>query len=296
VPLIHDGYVYLHGAQGDLHCVSLETGQTRWSRPARKEFKSPEGYFGVGSTPIVEDGKLIVNVGGRTDSGLVAFSLDTGKTLWKAMDDRASYSSPTAATIAGERHVIFVTRMNCVSVDPANGKVRFQFPFGKRGATVNAATPLVFNDHLFLSASYGVGAVYAKLTPNKATVLWQSDDVMSSQFSTAVYRTGHLYGVDGREDLGVARLRCIDAKTGKVLWTEDGFGMAALILAGDNLVILKTNGELVLAKPSPEQFNKLDSARIFKTPSMALPALSEGRLYARDTKTLKCVQLGESTR
>jgi outer membrane protein assembly factor BamB len=294
VPLIHEEHVYLHGATGDVHCVAWATGKVVWSTPARKDFQSPEGYFGAGSTPIVEDGKLILNVGGRDESGLVAFDLQTGKTLWTAFDDRASYSSPTAATIAGLRHLIFVTRLNCVSVDPANGKMRFQFPFGKRGATVNAATPLVFDDHLFLTASYGIGAVYAKLSANKAEMIWQSDDVMSSQFSTPIYKNGFLYGVDGREDLGIARFRCVDARTGNVIWTREGFGMAALISAGDKLLILKTSGELVLAKVSPDGFDPLATVQAFKTKSMALPALANGRLFARDTQTLKCFQVGNS--
>ncbi len=106
-----------------------------------------------------------MNVGGRKGAGIVAFSLTDGKALWKATNDAASYSSPMAATIGGKRQVIFVTRLNVVSVDPKTGKVLFQFPFGQRGPTVNAANPLVFGDHLFVSSSYGVGAQWARSAP-----------------------------------------------------------------------------------------------------------------------------------
>jgi hypothetical protein len=67
-----------------------------------------------------------------------------------------------------------------------------------------------------------------------------------------------------------------------------------LILADGKLVIMKTDGELVLAEPSPKEFRLLASAKLFGTTTQALPALSAGRLFARDTKTLKCVQIGKT--
>src|SRR5690606_38902935 len=200
-PLIHQGRVYAFGAAADLHCVDLKTGRKVWSRAAGADYHAQEGYFGAGSTPIVADGKVIVNLGGRDGAGIVAFALDTGKTVWQATDEAASYSSPTLTTLDGQQLVIFVTRLNCVALDPASGQVRFRFPFGQRGPTVNAATPLVFeNNRLFVSAAYGVGAVLAEITPQAAKTVWANDESMSSQYATCVYRQGHLYGIDGRED------------------------------------------------------------------------------------------------
>jgi outer membrane protein assembly factor BamB len=201
-----------------------------------------------------------------------------------------------SATIDGVRHVVFVTRLNVVSVDPRTGAVRFQFPFGQRGPTVNAANPLILGDHVFVSASYGVGAQWAKVGAKRATTVWENDDVMSSQYTTCVEKDGMLYGIDGRQDVGVARLRAFDPKTGKVYWTEEGFGTGNFILAGDKLLIMKTDGELILAEPSPKAYRPLAKARLFDTTVQALPALSNGLLFARDTQSLKCVQVGKRTR
>jgi len=98
VPLIHKDAVYLFGAGGELFCLALDSGKQRWLRDTRREFKAPEGYFGVGSTPIVEDGKLLVNVGSRDGAGVIALGLADGKTIWKSTNERASYSSPVAVT------------------------------------------------------------------------------------------------------------------------------------------------------------------------------------------------------
>jgi outer membrane protein assembly factor BamB len=300
VPLIHKDRVIVFGAAGDLHCVALADGKKLWSRAAYADFDGDEGYFGAGSSPLAVGDVVLVNVGGR-EAGLVGFSLADGRTLWKSTDERASYSSPTYAEIGGKPHAIFVTRLSAISVDPATGDVRFQFPFGMRGPTVNAATPLVFEgNHLFVSASYGIGAVCSRIEGGTAKTVWASDEAMSSQYTTCVYRDGYLYGVDGREDIGEASLRCVDAKTGKVAWSEDGFGVAHLILAGDKLLAVANDGRLVIAEASPKAYRKLASATLFDEPGVAvraLPALAGGRLYVRGSigsgGKLKCWTVGE---
>lgn len=292
VPLIHDGHVYLFGAQGDLHCLDLSSGEVRWSRAAGRDFDAPEGYFGAGSTPLVEDGKLLVNVGGRNGAGIVAFDLATGETAWQATDEAASYSSPCAVTLDGVRHVLFVTRLNLVSIDPRDGGERFSIPFGKRGPTVNAATPLVVDGHVFVTANYGVGALFARIGADSVTPVWENDDVMSSQYATGVFHQGHLYGIDGGDSIGApTRLRCIDPFTAEVRWTED-CPNGALLLAGDKLLLLGTDGRLTLVAPSPVGYRRLATASVLRTETRALPALSGGRLYVRDTRTLKCLQVG----
>jgi outer membrane protein assembly factor BamB len=302
VPLVLQGKVFVIGSLGEIRAVDLKAGKKLWERNTFDDYNSKrplgsepaEGYFGFGTSPIVEDNKLIVNVGGdRKQAGVVAFDLQTGKTLWTATDARASYSSPVAATIDGKRHLIVVTRFSVVSLDPANGKVRFQFPFGQRGPSATAANPLVLGDSLFVSASYGFGAVFSKIAGDSPTTVWESDDIMSSQYTTCVEQDGLLYGVHGRQDGPPATLRCFDPKTRKVHWSEEDFGYATLIKADGKLVILKTGGELVLAAAKPDAYRELARASLFNSETRALPALANGYLFARDTRTLKCVDIGK---
>lgn len=292
VPLIHEGHVYLYGAGRGLHAVSLDRGRTRWSRELMGEYANSqeEGYFGAGSTPIIEGDKLLVNVGGaRKSAGLMAFDIETGKPIWKATDEQASYSSPLAATIGGTRQVVFVTRFHVLGVAPHTGEVLWRFPFGARGPTVNAASPVVLGDQVFVTASYGVGAALAHVTGGTAKTAWQSD-VLSSQYTTSIEQGGYLYGIDGREDIGVAQLRCLDMQ-GTALWTRESFGKASMLLADGKLLLQKTDGELVLAKVTPKGFQQLDSAQVLSVKTYALPALANGLLYVRDARTLKCLDL-----
>ncbi len=292
-PVIHAGRVYCLGADGELVCLALDSGKQVWIRHLSQDFEIPGSYFGAGSTPLVEGENLLVNVGGRGRAGIVAFRLSDGKTAWQATDEAASYSAPIAATIDGTRHAIFVTRYNVVSLDPVDGKVRFKFPFGKRGPTVNAAAPLICDGNLFVTSSYGVGAVMSKIEANRATDAWRNVDNMSSQYTTCVYHDGVLYGCDGRADQPPTHLRALDATTGEILWSEKNFGVAHLILADKKLLALKEDGTLVLFAPSKEKFRALASAKVLDETTRAVPALSNGYLYIRDTNTLKCLEVGQ---
>lgn len=306
VPVVHADRVYLHGADGDVHAVELATGRPVWSRKLRQELSGSEGYFGAGSTPIVADGKLLVNVGGRrTNAGLVALSLADGRTAWQATDADASYSSPiplarATGAAAESGSVLFVTRLTAVAVNPGEGTIQFEFPFGQRGPTVNAASPLTFDKYLFLTASYGIGAQLWELRQGQPVQVWANDETLSSQFTTPVHHAGYLYGTHGREDIGTAELRCVAAATGKVQWSRPDFGVAHTILAGDKLLILTTAGRLVLAPTSASGFEPLATAQLVEGVTRALPALAGGRLYFRTSlgqpNELLCYEVGTNGR
>jgi hypothetical protein len=188
-------------------------------------------------------------------------------------------------------HVICITRLSVVSIDPANGDLRFRFPFNGPGPKVSAANPVMLGDHLFVTASYNAGAVFAEVLPNDAKIVWQSDEVLSSQYTTPIVVDGKLIGIHGRQDIGDAVLRCIDPKTQNVLWEKDGLGYATLLAADGKLLIVTTEGELVLAALDVAAYKELARASISNDTLRALPALANGLLYVRDTDTLKCLDL-----
>jgi outer membrane protein assembly factor BamB len=303
VPIVAGGHVYVYGAAGNLRCLDARTGKVVWARDTYEDFNSkkdfhgepPQGYFGVADSPIVEGDKLLVNVGGDADeAGIVAFAADSGRTVWKATRERASYASPVAANVGAARQIIFVTRLNVVSLDPDTGRVRFQFPFGRVGPTVNAASPIVFDGHLFVTASYGIGSVFAKLAGDRAEVLWRDPDILASQYTTCVESGRCLFGIHGRQDGPPAELRCIDPYARKVCWAEPSFGYATLIQADGKLLIMKTDGTLVLATANPDKYQELARTRVCDNVARALPALAEGLYFVRDAKVLKCVDLRPS--
>ena len=290
-PIIGEGRVYTFGAQGTLHCLELVTGRKIWSVDTHSTLGVKKGFFGAAGSPLLQGKAVFLNTGGRSGAGLAAFDKDTGKLLWTAADDEASYASPITANFEGRLHILFFTRSGLVGTDSSSGEILFRFPWSSRNrASVNAATPLHVDDLIFLSSSYRTGAVVLRVKGRELEKLWASDEVLSNHYATSVHHEGHLYGFHGRQEYGPS-FRCVDLKTGKVRWSQDRFGSGTVTLAGDRLIILREDGELLLAQADSKQYRQISAARILTGTVRAYPALADGLLYARNQDTLVCVDL-----
>jgi outer membrane protein assembly factor BamB len=290
VPVVADGVIYTFGAEGQLHAVDLAKGTRLWSEDTMKRFGVPKGFFGAAGSPLVEGGRVIANVGGDK-AGIVAFEAKTGKVLWAATDDDASYSSGVAATIGGRKLGVFLTRDSLVGLDPASGMVQFQRRWRARiAASVNAATPIIVGDEIFVSAQYGPGAGVLRVNGSQLTDVWTSDDVLSNHYATSVFYNGYLYGFHGRQEFGPS-FRAVEFQTGTVKWSQEQFRAGSVLLAGDRLLITREGGELVLASASPQAFKPIARAQILQGVVRPYPALADGLLYVRNENTLVCLDL-----
>lgn len=290
-PAIDGDRLFTLGADGVLNCWDFASGTNLWRVETRRQFTADKGFFGIACSPLVESNAVILNIGGSEGAGVVAFDKGTGQVLWKATDEPASYSSPVAATINGRRYVFVFARNGLVALEPKTGRVLWNFTWRPRiQASVSAAAPLVIDDRIFISASYDTGAALLRFNEAKPAVLWSGDEILSNHYATSVCQNGFLYGFDGRQEES-CRLRCVELKTGKVRWSEDGFGAGTLMLAGDKLIILHERGELIAAKASPDKFTLLSRAQIIGSDVRAHPALANGLFYARDKASLVCVDL-----
>jgi len=296
-PTVTQGKVITFGAEGLLACHDLQTGVKDWTRETHKDFGAETGYFGAGSAPLVVGDRVVVNVGGkRAGAGVVAFNLADGATVWKKIADDASYSAPVLMDMAGVPIAIVITRLKCVGIEVPLGGQIFEVPFGARGPTVNGASPVVFGNQIFLTSSYGVGALSGTLNFPDFVTDYSKEDFFASQYATPILLNGLFYGIDGRDDTGAADLKCFDPKTKRIHWSESSFGYGTQILVDGKLVIIKTNGELVLVQPNAEGYSELAREKVLTGVTRALPAFSNGLLYLRDDTTLKCLDLRVTTK
>ena len=290
-PTIADGRVFTFGAEGRLSCWKLATGALLWSVDVVKEFGSQKGFFGRAASPLVEGDLVILMPGGRDGAGVVALEAATGKVRWKATKDEASYASPTAATIRGRRIIFALTREALVALQPTDGQVLFNHPWRPRGsATVSAATPLVIEDMIFLSASYGTGASLFRFKERGPEEIWSHDDVLSNHYANSVHQGGFLYGWHGRQEQG-CEFRCVELKTGKVRWSEAGLKAGSVILAGNDLLLLTERGLLIRVPATPEGFKPAAHAQVLPADVRAFPALANGFFFARSKEQLVCLDL-----
>jgi len=320
-PLLTGDRCYTFGAEGVLTCLDLKNGEKIWQRRTADEFNIPPAFFGVGATPVLESNLLIVMVGGHPESGVVAFDPQTGKTIWESVGpetwtapqvryqrDRppvrlASYASPLPTTIHGKRHLLCFMRPGLVSLDPVTGKTNFSFWFRSvLHDSVNAARPVVVDEHIFLSAAYETGAALLKVHPDGQDydVVWKDVDAMQTHWSTSIANDGYLYGFSGRHLAG-SSFRCIEMTTGKLKWQthdidaddepdpKDGrgrtppkfYGRGSATLAEGKFIVQGETGVLALVEVNPEKFVEIARVKFPESgyPSWVAPVLAHKRLY-----------------
>ena len=177
-------------------------------------------------------------------------------------------------------------------VDPATGRQRYKYHFRSRlRDSVNAASPVVVGDKVFLSATYNTGSVLLRMTPGGIEEVWKDVRAMQNHWATSIYREGFLYGMDGRHENG-SNFRCIEFETGKVRWSADeGLGRATFVMADGHLIALGERGRLALIEVSPDRYIEKARLQILRYPCWTPPVLSHGLLYLRNENTLLCLDL-----
>ncbi|MEI7731629.1 MAG: PQQ-binding-like beta-propeller repeat protein [Verrucomicrobiota bacterium] len=332
-PLLTTNRCFTFGAEGRLQCLDLADGRSLWERETGRDWTVPPPFFGVGSTPFLEGDRLFVMVGGMPNAGVVALDAATGRTLWESVgektwqgkpktgwrdeplvnwaaeDKQASYSSPVMATIHGQRHLLCLMRQGLVSLNPDSGAVHFAFWFRTPVTeSVNAVTPVVQGDLIFItSAYYRLGSALLRVKPDGQSVetVWRGL-ALEAHWNTPVLHEGYLYAFSGRNEPD-ARFRCVELKTGKVMWDRDErwakslgkqppmFGRGSAILADGKLIVLGEGGLLGLFKVSSQAAEPIARWQVpeLHYPIWAGPVLANKKLYLRGEDRLLCVDMAK---
>jgi outer membrane protein assembly factor BamB len=296
-PAVFKNRVYTFGITGLLTCFETTNGQIRWQVDTLKQFNTPNLFFGMACSPLIVDDRLFVNVGGKGHS-IVAFNPDNGHVVWKALDDRASYSSPIAFGEGAEKQVLFLTGEGLVSLAPQDGSLYWKIPLVDK-LLESSATPLKSGKVVVGSAiTFGSLGVQLETKNEKpaAAELWKNES-LNSYFSTPVtVGEDNFYIVTGTKPPSLsptATLHCVATKTGNILWSKPKVGAyhASLLRTGDNkLLMLEEAGNLVLFDPNPKEYRELARSKVCGE-AWAHPAIAQGRLYIRDNKEIICCQL-----
>ncbi|HRH94544.1 MAG TPA: PQQ-binding-like beta-propeller repeat protein [Prosthecobacter sp.] len=294
VPCIAEGKVITHGPEGIVQALDFETGKLLWDYDTVAELESPQGYFGRACSPLVTDGKVMLNVGGKGGAGIIALDLQSGKLVWQATADEAGYSSPVL--IPEDPGVAaFFTRRGVILTSISDGKVLGDDFFrAEIDASVNAAAPVPCGaGKLLFSAAYDVGAGLWQWNKSerKLTSLWKKADALDCHYTTPVYHEGHVFGLHGRQETGMT-LRCIAVADGKVAWEAPGsIQGGTLILVGDKFLLHSESGELWIFNATPSKFDLLQRSQITRAGHRSHGAFANGLLYARDAEKMVVVKV-----
>jgi outer membrane protein assembly factor BamB len=295
-PAVAGGRVFTHGITGLVTCFDAKKGEQLWQKDTQKELKAPKLFFGSSSSPLVIGDRVVVMVGAK-GAGLVAFNARDGGIGWKSLDDGATYSSPVV--LGRQPQLVALTKQRLVGLNPADGSLYWGFPLVDKLAE-SSSTPVIAGGLLVASSiTYGSVGLKMEEKDQKPAVekVWFKEE-LNSYFSTPVGVGDQLYIVTATRPPAVATaatLRCVDPTTGKELWSRPNVGKyhASLLRTADNkLLLLEEAGDLVLMEPDAKAYRELARAKICGN-TWAHPALSDGRIYIRDSKELICVQVAQ---
>ena len=296
-PLIHGDRVFTFGAEGQLSCLELATGNKVWVRRLNDEFKVPQHFFGVGQAPVIHGGVLLLNVGGdgqvTGSGGLMGLDSATGKTLWVTGTDPASYSTPVVRKVNGAERAFFLTRSGLQVVDPADGRLVASTPFRSRKLeSVNAASPVVWGNRVLVTQCYGPGAAVYALEGEQLEPVWADPRVLASHWCTPVLVDGKVYASSGRHESEAVTV-CVDAETGESQWAGPrGLGRSHLLHIQNRFMVLGERGVLTTVAVDPKEYRELSPrVRVIGTPAWAPPVVSQGRLLVRDDREVRCYDL-----
>jgi outer membrane protein assembly factor BamB len=291
-PTVHAGKVFTLGALGHLHCLDAKSGKVLWSCDTVKQFKGRVPTWGHACSPLVEGKRLVVQVGGQPGALLVALDIDSGKELWRSLDDPPGYSSPVIVDTGKWRQLVFFTPRHMVGLEPQSGKLLWRQPFDGIEYDVSISD-VVYTDGVLLASNYWSGSKAIRLDEKggNPTVAWQGK-ALSLLMSTPLVKGQHVYALDRFKGL-----KCLQMRTGKVLWegehvTPRGSNPHASLVwvGGDRALILNTPGELLLVELTPRGLRQLGkSAVVGKT--WAHPGFADGCVFARNDREIVCVPL-----
>jgi len=286
--------VYVTSSLLVLTAFDAATGNVVWSHDLMKEFAGRNIQWENAVSPLLEGGLLYV-AGGGAGQSILALNPKDGAIVWKAFDEKMTHATPVAATILGQRQIIFFLQSGLLSVEPKTGKELWRYPFDYKVST--AASPVVSGDIVYCSAGYGVGAGAVRIT--NAAGAWKATEIyrartnkpLANHWSTPIVKDGYLYGMFQFKEYGTGPVKCVEIATGQVKWEQPGFGPGQVVLAGDRVVALADNGDLVTFDASPASYHEVSRAKILDGKCWTTPVVSNSQIFARSTKEAVCLDV-----
>lgn len=308
--LIHEGKAYAFGTMGDLHCLDAASGQLLWHLDGNERYSIDMPIWGLASSPLIEEDLLIVQMGGKDGACMLGLDKDSGKEIWRALDDEASYCAPVIIRQAGSRVLVAWTGERVAGLDPICGELHWSIPFEQTKSVINIATPEYEAPYLFLSSFYD-GSMLIELEQESkgAQMVWKrrgrserQTDALHSIMSSPFIQGEHVYGVDS-----YGEFRCLELMSGDRVWTDSTltpygrWSNAHFVFDRGRFWAFNELGDLVLGRVSPEGFEDLGRVHLIDPVSIspnprggvnwAFPAFAGNRIVVRSDDRLIAYRL-----
>ena len=282
-PALNNGRVYTQGATGIVNVLDAATGAVVWTRNAVDDTGAKVPGWGIAGSPLVVNDLVIVSASGS----LVAYDLATGKPRWQNSTDASGYSSPQLVTINGVQQVVLLNSNGAISVSLADGKLLWEHKWDGVPIVQPGVMP---NGDLLVSVSESSGLRRLAVAQGSGgwTVQerWTTEDI-NPWFNDFVVHNGYAYGFNG------SSLVCVSLEDGKLKWKGKRYGYGQLILLPEQevLLILSEQGELAVAKATPDQFTELAHYPVLEGKTWNHPVLVGNVVLVRNDHEMAAFRL-----
>jgi outer membrane protein assembly factor BamB len=309
---IHDGKAYAVGAMGHFHCLDAATGDVIWHRDLQADYDIQMPIWGIAASPLIYADLVIQQVSGSMGACMVAFDKNNGKEVWRALNDRAGYSSPIVIQQAGKDVLVCWTGDSLSGLDPLTGDVYWKHPFPPKNMPIGIGDPILEGDKLFVSSFYD-GSLMVRVPKDQLTseMLWKavgSDEqhtvAIHSMVGTCIIKDGLIYGADS-----YGEFRCLDGANGDRLWEDlkavpkARWATIHMVEQADRVWMFNERGELLIAKLGRNGLTILDRCQLIEPTTVQLaqrggvcwshPAFAEKSIFVRNDKRLVRASLAE---
>ena len=308
-PTVEGGRVYTLGAMGDLVCLNAATGGVVWSKNLPQTYDAPLPLWGYAGHPLVYRNLLICMAGGE-NTAVVALNKETGKEVWAALNTpEIGYSPPTLIKAGGVTQLLIFHGKSINSLNPETGSLYWSEPLATSFSMAIMA-PRMAGDFLFAGGHRGK-SLGLKLDASKpeVTKAWQGSRTtgLAPVSGTPFVEDGIAYGIDGN---GI--FRAMRVATGERLWGTSrpvngkdnenrgpNEGATFVTRNGNRFFIFGENGDLVIARLSPESYEEISRTKLLDPVGVGLgrrvvwshPAYADKCVFARNDQEIVCVSL-----
>ena len=283
-PAIADGRVFVVSRLGKAICLDAKTGKLQWQKDMVADFGGQRPGWDYAGSPVV-DGDRVIFTPGSENAAIVALSAKTGEVVLKGGSGAPGYSTPVVATIGGtKQYVVFLAKKLC-GIDAATGKELWAFPW-ETNYDVNAATPLVIGDSVFITSGYGKGCAMIDIKGGRPSLRWQNRAMMA-HFSSPFFSGGRIYGTG---DPGI--LTCLNPADGAALWRQNGFEKGGIVgVDGMILGMNGSNGDLVMVKIDPSGYQEVGRIAPLRGQAWTAPIVADKKAIIRTKNAIAVLDL-----
>jgi outer membrane protein assembly factor BamB len=287
-PLIHGEFVYTLGAFGHLHCLRATDGKVIWKKHIRDDFQVREPLvWGVCSSPLIVDDKLIINPG-APQASLIALAPATGELLWQTPGAPAAFASFIVGNWGNRLQIIGFDKTTCGGWDPTTGR-RLWSLAAKNPGDFNVPTPVTVGEKVLLTTENN-GTRLLEFASDQEPRVVATYDKLAPDMHTAVVSGNRIFAVNKN------KVFCFDSETLALQWSDTDrslSGHVSLIASSERVLLLTQKGELVLMNALADKLQILSRLSLFEdeVSLYAHPALAREHIYIRGPGKLICLAL-----